>query len=190
MNRYVVVSGLPAAGKSTVANSIARCSSLPLFDKDELLESLFIDKKPRDANERRDLSRRADELLELAVRGSPQAIVVSWWKHPRSTATTGTPTDWLQNLPGQLVEIYCECSPETAADRFFRRQRHTGHLDARWSYAELLFELSAFALLGPLNVGDLVTVDTSQPLDVDAVWHQVDILSHGLDNRMRRTRDG
>ena len=190
MNRYVVVSGLPAAGKSTVASSIARCSSLPLFDKDEFLESLFVGNEPRDASERRDLSRRADELLEAAVRGAPQAIVVSWWKHPRSTADTGTRTEWLQRLPGRLVEIYCKCSPQIAAGRFFRRERHTGHLDTRWSHADLLSELSACALLGPLNVGSLVTVDTSRPLDVDAVWHQVDVLSQGPNNRMQRTRDG
>ena len=39
--RLVVVSGLPASGKSTVARTLAGALGLPLLDKDVFLEALF-----------------------------------------------------------------------------------------------------------------------------------------------------
>jgi hypothetical protein len=41
MNRFIVVTGLPASGKSTVGVTVARALGLSLFDKDEILEALF-----------------------------------------------------------------------------------------------------------------------------------------------------
>jgi len=39
--RFVVVSGLPGSGKTTVAQALAPLLKLPLFDKDAILEQLF-----------------------------------------------------------------------------------------------------------------------------------------------------
>ena len=38
---FVVVSGLPASGKTTLAKSLALALGLRLLDKDDILESLF-----------------------------------------------------------------------------------------------------------------------------------------------------
>jgi shikimate kinase len=41
MNRLVVVSGLPASGKSTVAKALAAGLAFTLLDKDSFLEALL-----------------------------------------------------------------------------------------------------------------------------------------------------
>ena len=41
MKRFVVVSGLPASGKSTLGRALAAAWALPFIDKDEILEALF-----------------------------------------------------------------------------------------------------------------------------------------------------
>jgi hypothetical protein len=173
MNRYVVVSGIPAAGKSTVAVGLATQSSLSVFDKDRFLEAMFSDGVPRDPLEGRSLSTRADRELEGAVRESPEAIVVSWWRHPRSMADSGTPIGWLRELRGSLVEVYCECAPEAAAARFRSRRRHPGHMDDRWSNKRLLIQLTEAAQLGPLNIGTLVSVNAEEPIDFGVLWKRV-----------------
>ena len=38
---FVVVSGLPASGKSTLSRRLATALSLPMLDKDDILEGLF-----------------------------------------------------------------------------------------------------------------------------------------------------
>src|SRR5690606_18803138 len=144
---------------------LAMQSSLALFDKDRFLEALFSIEAPRDPAKRRALSKRADSELEDAVRESSDAIVVSWWRHPSSAADTGTPTGWLRELRGSLVEVYCECAPEIALARFRARKRHPGHMDERWASEELLAQLSEAALFGPLIVGALVKVSSEKPLN-------------------------
>ena len=41
---FVIVSGLPASGKSTIAVGLAEDLRLPLMDKDAYLEALFGDR--------------------------------------------------------------------------------------------------------------------------------------------------
>ena len=60
----VLVSGLPASGKSTVARATADVLGIPFVDKDDLLEAMFRADHTVDPSERRLLSRRADELLQ------------------------------------------------------------------------------------------------------------------------------
>jgi hypothetical protein len=170
LSTYVVISGVPGAGKSTVAAGLAKMADLPVFDKDEFLEPLFVSCLPNTQLERRQLSRNADRAFQSAVQGSQGAIVVSWWKHPKSDRDSGTPTQWLLNLPRILVEVYCKCPPQLAMARFLDRKRHPGHLDGLWSNPELFALLEHAALLGPLAIGRLIEVDTSESVNYGTLW--------------------
>jgi hypothetical protein len=165
MNRFVVVSGLPASGKSTVARAVALKLELPLFDKDDFLNALFESCGIGDAQWRTQLSRAADLSFQTEVEKAPGAILISWWRHPRSPVPSGTPTEWLASLPGVVVELHCRCSPAVAARRFIHRQRHPGNLDGRHSPTELLAEFESHAALGPLGLMRLVEIDTEGDLD-------------------------
>ena len=127
---FLVFSGLPGSGKSTVAREVARRTSLPLLDKDDFLDALFDERGVDDAAWRAALSREADARFAQAARQLSAACLVSWWRHRDFPAATGTPIDWLASLPSPLIEVHCRCHALTAARRFLARKRHAGHLDA------------------------------------------------------------
>jgi shikimate kinase len=161
MDGFVVVTGLPASGKSTLAKALSANLSIPLIDKDAFLEALFENQQAQNLKTRGTLSRLADDGFRTNACSVKSAILVSWWKHPHSHGGSGTPTEWLAGLPGSHTEVHCKCSPTLAAQRFLARKRHPGHFDQRWTYPELLDSFEQQALLGPLGLGHLIEVDTS-----------------------------
>jgi len=171
--RFVVVSGLPASGKSTLAQRMAPLLGLPVFDKDTILENLFESKGTGDVAWRRSLSRVSDSILRSEAMASGGAVLVSHWRLPGMPPDSGTPTDWLSRLSSHVVNIHCECDAEVAADRFMRRERHPGHLDSERSRSEILDSIRSVACLGRLGIVPRVDVDTSQTPDPDAVVREV-----------------
>lgn len=169
MRYFIVVSGLPGSGKTTLGRSLARALDLPLLDKDEILEGLFDSLGGGDAEWRSRLSRAADEVLRRLALQSGGAVLVSFWKHPQSASASGTPTSWLNALPGPVVEVHCACKPETAAQRFLARQRHGGHLDHLKRADEVLESFTQMEVLGHLGIGEVIRVDTSVAVDVETV---------------------
>lgn len=169
MPRFVVVSGLPASGKSTLARSLANRLSLPLFDKDNFLEAHFLAADVSDEAVRRKLSRQADmELRHAAVR-STGAVLTSWWRHLKSPSESGTPVAWLNSLPGPVAEVHCRCTAATAVARFVARSRHPGHLDARRSHAELLATFEQQESFGPLGLQRCVVANTEGDVQPEEV---------------------
>jgi hypothetical protein len=170
--RFVVISGLPGSGKTTLARRLSPVLNLPLIDKDEILDRLFESKGTGDAAWRRSLSRESDTIFEAEAKASSLgAILVSFWRQTGMPADSGTPTEWLLDLSKEVVHVHCLCDPEIAAGRFFRRQRHPGHLDGSASYAEVLADLQALARLKPLEIGQMpmIAVDTSTEPRVDDI---------------------
>lgn len=91
--RFILVSGIPASGKSTLGFQLGHAIDLPVIDKDIILEQLF-DSDPTTSYplDRNDLSRKADEIFQSQVRSSGGAIVISFWQRSESSQTSGTPT--------------------------------------------------------------------------------------------------
>ncbi len=89
--RFVVISGLPGSGKTTLARQLEPALRLPVIDKDEILERLFELKGVGDGVWRRMLSREADELLRAeATASSEGAILVSFWRQAGMPPDSGT----------------------------------------------------------------------------------------------------
>ncbi len=173
MPRFVVVTGLPASGKSTLGAALSTAIGLPLIDKDAILEALFDEVGTGDAAHRRALSRAADGTLQARALQSRGAVLVSWWRHPRSSVDSGTSTHWLASLPADIVELHCRCRPELAHERFFARTRHAGHLDDAKDRTQELERFRQWAALGPLGLGTVVEVDTGQAPDMERLIHEI-----------------
>ena len=172
---FIVFSGLPASGKSTLARQIAPRLRLPLLDKDDFLDRLFAERGVGDAAWRAALSREADAQFTSAAQQLPGACLVSWWRHPHSPHNSGTVVDWLTTLRGPLIEIRCECRVETAVERFVGRRRHAGHLDETRSRDELLGELTPLASFASLDCDMTISVDTGGAVDIGAIVEQIRI---------------
>lgn len=173
MRGFVVVSGLPASGKTFIARSLATSLQLPLLDKDSFLEALFQSEGTGNTARRRELSKRADIQFQEKAAATGTAVITSWWKHPASPVDSGTPVEWLSDSSRMAVEVHCGCSPSIAASRFLSRQRHPGHLDERWSHDSLLAMLEAQHGFGPLFPENAITINTEQALDQQDLAQQV-----------------
>lgn len=165
---FIVVSGLPASGKSSLAVELAKRLCLPLLDKDNILEALFDAESFVDLAVRQRLSRASDLVLAKVAANCAGAVLVSFWRHDGDNGCSGTPIDWVKALPGALVEVHCACDPEVAERRFRERRRHPGHNDhARLS--ELSSQLEHLSKRGPLGLGPAITVRTVEPFDMAAL---------------------
>ncbi len=174
-HRFVVVSGIPGCGKSTIGRALAEHLDAPYLDKDEILESLFDGLESYQEETRHRLSRAADRDFESKALSCTRAVLDSFWRHPSADTQSGTPSGWLTGPEAHCVEVLCECPPELAATRFLKRTRHVGHLDSRWNRASLVAQSRNLMHRLPLGVGVLIKVDTTGTIDLDQLADQVGI---------------
>jgi thymidylate kinase len=167
---FVVVSGLPATGKTTLAAELSRRLGISLLDKDTILEALYDGCEEIDKQTRQRLSRSSDLVLERLAKAASSALLVSHWRHPLlRDSQSGTPTDWLATLPGCLVEIHIACPVDVAMRRFRERTRHPGHLDGLRAEEDLRRQFTQLSALGALKIGAWVVVAGDEALDIDAI---------------------
>jgi hypothetical protein len=169
---FVVVSGLPGSGKTTLARPLSTALGLQLLDKDDLLETLLDSLGADSPKERGRLSRASDALMQRLSEATPGAVLSSFWRRESLSTTSGTPTGWLRSLP-DLVEVYCDCPPREAAARFHARARHAGHVDEHKSLASSLWQYERLTDTLPLDIGPVIRVDTAGGVDVHAVAEAV-----------------
>jgi predicted kinase len=161
---FVVVSGPPASGKSTLAPALATALDLPLLAKDVVKDALADVLGAPDVARSRELGRAAVHVLLAVARTSGRGVLEGVW-HDYARAP-------LAALPGPLVEVFCRCPPDVLQARYTARStgRGAGYLDLDRDPDELWN-----AEVGTPVAGDwpVLEVDTSGAVDVAALAARV-----------------
>jgi predicted kinase len=187
--RLVLVSGPPAAGKTTLARPLAAELGFALLAKDRIKEALGLD---ADLAWSRRLGAATMELLWALAADAPAAVLEAnfWSDHPLNG-------ERVRALSARTVEVHCSCPIEECVRRYEARatSRHPVHvLDRELGLAasnaaaggatapavpvlagEPLAETFARSAQ-PMRLGPVVTVDTTQPVDVAALAASVQVL--------------
>ncbi|TPJ44001.1 ROK family protein [Mesorhizobium sp. B2-5-4] len=165
--RAVLVNGIPASGKSTVSRGIADRMGWPLLALDTVKNPFLEVLGGADRQFNRTLGRASYQAIWSLVGDAPAGstfIVDAWFGfQPRQVLE-----DHLRKAGVEhTVEIWCHAPGEVLAERYGARlgQRLPGHPGA--AYIPELVELAKRA--EPLRRGPLFEVDTTQPIDFDAI---------------------
>ena len=157
--------GIPGSGKTTLAHPLARKLQLPLLSKDTIKEALFDVLGTGDLESSQRLGRASHRIM-YAVAAESQVL--------SSKVTSGGVCRSLdlRGLAAPMIQVYCRCPPELAAERYRQRitsaDRHPGHLHEHQT--EEVTRAWREAEPRPLDLdGVLIEVDPSKPFEADAV---------------------
>ena len=147
----ILVNGLPASGKSTLASDLAAAADVPFLSVDEVLERLVDSvnyRFPRDpAHE------LADRVAwKLAALVEDTVVVESFWALERDldSVEEGLRTAGAE----EVVEVWCDAPLEEAVERYENRDRHGIHEDDP-------NDVDLWRRSAPLELGPVVRIDTS-----------------------------
>jgi predicted kinase len=162
----IVVTGPPAAGKTTVAYELASRLRLPLIAKDTIKEALFDGLGTGDLAWSQRLG-AATYLAMLALAEASVAVGASLVLEANFVRGSDHEAR-LAALPVRFVQIHCSAPLEVLLARYEQRDRHPGHVDAERIGA--LREAVETGRHDPLDLsGETIRVDTSSPVDVTAL---------------------
>ncbi len=149
MDAYLIVSGLPASGKTRLGRYLACALGWPLVDKDDYLETLFQQHRCENLTQRQQLSRTSDTLFQDQALRYSRAVLVSHWRPLGSDSQSGTALDAF--MQRHCLEVYCHCELKLACQRFRQRQRHPGHCDHLHSEQQIRQRFTDYAKQLPLS---------------------------------------
>lgn len=167
----IIVHGLPATGKTTIAQRLAADIGLPLASKDLFKETLFDTLGWHDRAWGQQLGRASITLLFRFMEAQLQAgcpCIVECNFSP--ALATPEFVALRERYAYEPIQIVCRCDGPMLWERFKRRdasgERHAGHVDQA-SYAELA-PLLLRGTTAPLGIGGhVIDVDTTD-------WNTVD----------------
>ncbi len=168
MKRVVLVNGVPASGKTTIAREVTAgllrdgIAAVPL-GLDTVKEALYAHFGTGDRDHNRRLGRACYQAIFETIAQFPTelvAVVDAWhgFQPPEILEAHLARAE-----VGRMVEIWVRVAPATAAARYRARSasRHPGHPPA--SYAEELLDLAGRAR--PTGLGPVIEADGERPFD-------------------------
>jgi predicted kinase len=165
VRRVVLVSGAPGAGKTTLARPLAAELGFALLAKDRIKETLGDSLGTQvDLAWSQRLGAASMELLWALAADAPAVVLEAnfWPDDPRVP-------DRLAGLGGAVVELHCVCPTAECQRRYAARAslRHRVHV------LDELPEQAFARFVQPVGIGRVITVDTSQPVQVAPLAQRV-----------------
>lgn len=162
---YVVVSGPPGSGKTTLARAIAPALGLPLIAKDTIKQALMGVLPVPDIETSRLVGTASVAALLAVACETAGAVLESVWHRSRSLPDLG-------RLPGNIVEVFCRCDRDVAARRYALRTgaRAAGHFDAERTIDDLWNDEVAQPVAGDWPV---IEVNTNSPVAVNPLTARI-----------------
>jgi glucokinase len=156
----ILVNGLPASGKSTLATQLALLLGCPVLSKDVVKES-FAELTGETVSGSTLGGIAMDSIWSLAAAITDGVVIDSFW-------FAGRDDDFIRagiarSGAKRVVEVWCQVPRELAEVRFAQRQRHRIH--SGW--------LDDWAGAQPVGMWPVVRVDTSSPTDFDTLMPEL-----------------
>ena len=162
----VVVTGPPAAGKTTIARALAARLRLPLIAKDTIKEALFDGLGSGDLAWSQRLG-TGTYLAMLALAEDSIAAGASLVLEANFVRGSELETR-LAALPARVVQIHCSAPLEVLLARYGGRERHPGHVDAE--RIDALQDAVETGRHDPLDLpGKTIRLDTSEHVEIEDV---------------------
>ena len=160
---FVLVTGPPASGKTTLSTALAHELGLPRLAKDTLKRGLLEVLHADGVDGSRTIGAAAVRGLLALAAEQRAAVLDSVWVAPDSA-------ERIRALPAPVVEVFCDCPlPELRRRYRSRAEQRSGgpdDFDLERPEAELWNDRSLRPLAGGWQV---VTVDTSVDVDLPAL---------------------
>ena len=162
----VVVTGPPAAGKTTIARGLAARLRLPLIAKDTIKEALFDGLGTGDLAWSQRLGPPTFGVMlalaeECVAAGASLVLEANFLRGGEVEAR-------LAALPARFVQVCCSAPLEVLVERYASRKRHPGHVDSE--RIDALREAVESGRHEPLDLpGETIRVETTGPVDLAAL---------------------
>lgn len=181
MTHVIIVTGIPASGKSALANELKRVTNFPIISKDKIKENLYDSLGCGSREESRKLGLAAMNILWSQandfVVANISCILEANFKPEFNNAKD------FKNINSSIIQVMCKADPEVVFNRFSERakaDRHPGHFDLQ-SLDE--FKKVIFNGLKPLEYSDyFFEIDTTVINDeLVSGWAKNIITSSGIE---------
>ncbi|MDZ4086371.1 MAG: ROK family protein [Tabrizicola sp.] len=162
--RVVLINGVPASGKSSVARGLSDATGWPILTLDTIKNPFLVTLPPGDRLFNRTLGRASYAAIFDLVADAPagSAFILDAWFgfQPLDVLQAGLARAGVTDL----AEVWCQAPPQTVGDRYTARlaSRPAGHPGA--DYVPELIALAARAI--PTGLAPCHTVDTTQAVDI------------------------
>jgi glucokinase len=162
--RVVLVNGVPASGKSTVAGAVADGLGWPLLALDAVKQPFLEELPPGDRLWNRTLGRASYQAILDLLRDAPEGadfVLDAWFGfQPIDMLRDGLRAAGI----GAVAELWCEAPPEEVGRRYGERVGRRGPGHPGLDYVPELIALAARAT--PTGLAPLKRIDTTGPLDI------------------------
>lgn len=128
----IVLAGMPATGKSTVAAALSKAFGYPILEKDEIKETLFDTLGFEDYPQKRKLDVAATrvllQVLETMLKAGTSVIAVNNFDTEETRRLSGL----IERYQPNCVTVFLNGQPQVLYERYVQRdkmhQRHLGHV--------------------------------------------------------------